>query len=156
MSKKGKPRFHVGQWVLVKATCSVHYDEDQHKRVHRETTTTPFVGVVVGARKRFLGRYVHACYPNDACYPDGGSDPPYLAVDSSVLVWLVTRGVTNQPVEVLEQDLEPATEQLIPKGAELPWRYVNGLPWDDRSRKEWSEAAKQQPRERGRFVKASK
>ncbi len=116
------------------------------KRTVFPVPVPPFVGVVVGLRRRFLGRYHRSLSDWSTDY-----DPAYLEPDGSVLVWLVTRGLTNTPVEVLEEDLKPASYQEWPP--KLPWRHQNEPPELSEGLRDYlREVARRMPRDaRGRF-----
>jgi hypothetical protein len=153
-----KSRFCIGQYVTVQAICKMEYEsregiapkgKNNANRIAHRVPCRPFNGLIVGARYRMLGRYNSG---GDVGNHDGYEyEPPYLSVKGSVLVWLVARGMTNHPVEVLDEDVEPAGEQQWPPYS--PWRFQEGGVYDAKYRLMLSEEARAMPRAaNGRFL----
>ena len=115
-----KSRFDLGQYVSVKATCELLYDEKKQRFIKR-IECSPFQGYIVGARYRLLGEYHPERGPGRGF--EEGYEQAFLAVSGSVLIWLVSRGMINKPVEVLNDDIEICSDIHPP----TPWRWVSPL-----------------------------
>lgn len=142
-----KPRFTIGQEVVVSAKCWLHYPNGVERKVTRIPYPEPRNGWIVGARRRRLGTY-------DPGYGHGSDDPtePRLIVTGTVLVWLVAFDMLRLPVEVLDEDVSPSTSCQWPP--HVPWCPSRDTTvWDDRARGWVREQAASQPRVNGRFVK---
>ena len=157
MSRK-KSRFYIGQPVVVKATCEMKYVCDEGREEtgpwHRKPARKPcdeFIGVIVGAAYRTLGMYRDRHFADNI--DDDYYDPPYIEADGSVIVWLVTHGMTNRHVEVLNEDVEPAIEGTA---IEVPWRACKQPPLPDIAREMLRQDALAAKRDaKGRFVRNS-
>ena len=112
-----KQEYKVGDWVHVIAAVRFDYsycDDRRWARIRRlNRKPCWFDGKIVGARYRQLGERVY--HGQGTSFTQKGTQ----------FVWLVSRGVTNAPVDVLPDDLE----RIDGTGRELPWRYVKMRPW---------------------------
>lgn len=161
---KMKPRFVIGDWVRVKAVANFYYETDSGKRkVESRLLKEPFIGQIVGARRKFLGEFESGGYKAAGMWDEGVDyDPPYLSVSGSVWVWLVRKGYLNKAVEVLDDDVEiydPLHSQCIrPVGQDkrdrkLPWRN-NESNLDLKAREELRKIMKDVKRDsKGRWLK---
>jgi hypothetical protein len=145
---KIKPKFQIGDWVRVKAYVKFDYPNNVRTPLSQKLEK-PIIGQIVGARMKFLGKFVSGGYDNQS----------YLAVSGSVIVWLVRDGYLNKPYEVLEEDVELLTYEywaqctkLIGK-INLPWRKTN-MTWTDSDKADLRKIMKDVPRDsKGRWVK---
>lgn len=132
-------RFKIGDWVRVaRAVAFANYDS---QRTVSHLHLAPFAGQIIGGSHKQIGKVVGGAYEERA----------YLAIGKTVFVWLVRRGVTNKPICVLPDDLQPC--EPPPDGQ--PWRWVNPGQWSEHDRKCASENVVGVPRDvRGRFATA--
>lgn len=156
MAKK-RHRFYIGQYVKVKATCTMQYlcedgKEDKGPWVRQPVREEcdPFTGVIVGARRRQCGEYVGAGW-RTFDPKDGGE--AYLECTGTVLVWLVAEAMLNKPHEVLDEDVCLWPTQEFPPV--IPWKrnddHTVYTPEQIADLRKW---AKESPRDKcGRFVK---
>jgi len=131
-----KERFQIGAWVQIKA--SVEFHQGQYRR---NEIRDPTYGQIVGAALRCLGKRESGRPTN---YNED-YDPPYLTVEETMYVWLVRRGITNKPIEVLDEDLESPPVFEISDG-KVTWP-CHGLPWQHARRHSWTDAEREQLRE---------
>lgn len=143
------PTYKIGDWVLVQATVSFEYDDSDNRRPVRKRCGV-FAAQVVGAKYCQVGKYESGHIRYD---PLDGDDvePPSLNCKGTVVVWLVRRGMTNKPIEVLPDDLN--SPEI--RGHKLPWRFADQPPWNDTAREAYREAALATPRKNGKFAKAT-
>jgi hypothetical protein len=130
-----KPKFTIGQPVAVRAIAKADYEILVGNPCHRCVKRQPcdaFVGVIVGARKIRLGYYM----------PGNLDDSPSrLQPTGDVVVWLVTRGMLNTPLQALEADIEPHEGQHV-----LPWRWQHTPTYSPEFREACRAAAAEQNR----------
>jgi hypothetical protein len=143
---KIKPKFQIGDWVKCKAYVEFDYNPEQ-RVVNKTNLEKPIIGQIVGAKRKFMGQYK----------PGGYDDQAYLAVNGSLVVWLVRDGYLNKPYEVLEEDVELyLTEdiRLIHKSTPiLPWRKTN-MTWSESDKAYLRKLMKDVPRDsKGRWLK---
>lgn len=150
MKNPAKNRFVIGQWVKVKAYCSLFYTLSNERKVLSFGLSEHVYGKIVGYALRKLGQYsggINSCLDSDY-------DAPYLRVTKTIGVWLVALDMMSKPLEVLDEDVFPANPDEIPD--ELSWKKYKGSVWEERDRQFMREEAKKQPRDsRGRFTKTS-
>jgi len=140
MSKK--PKFHLGQWVKVKAVCSMVYTKEGKRIVER--TQKIAEGQVIGVVWRQKGQYEKG-WGGRGIFSYEDAEPSYLKVKGSVKLWKVAVSLSNRPLEAMEQDIEP-----IEREGSVPMR----LPVEvDEDHRRWlREESKTWPRdERGRW-----
>lgn len=134
---KKRSRFKIGDWVVAKAYVEFAIDEGERRQFRFEKEIH---GQICGAKCRYIGKYVLPSYDEEA---------GYIRNMKGIMVWLVRIGMTNKPIEILDEDIMPAVTELR-EG--VPWRYTR-IAWSSEERKVISEYSKDFPRdERGRFV----
>lgn len=96
----------IGQLVRVSKIATVGYLDDNHRRLSA-WEVYPFSALIVGQVVKQIGRYSggQRFYGGDSDY-----EPPYLKVDGTVTLWQVRAGMTNKPILVCDEDLEPWNE----------------------------------------------
>lgn len=135
----------VGDWVTVTQTVHAAVYHDHQGRLKRVTpmSCAPFVGQIVGAtylcdgrvEEAWDGEYTHRAFRADAKHP----------------VWLVRRGLLDEPVTVPLDGLVAATEHPD----RLPVHYAQQRNWTVQAREWAKDWAADVPRDaRGRFRKA--
>ena len=139
---KVKPKFQIGDWVSIKAYVKFDYPNDIRTPLSHKLEK-PIIGQIVGARMKFLGKFVSGGY----------DDQSYLAVSGSVIVWLVRDGYLNKPYEVLEEDVFPDYAMHSEWDRKLPWRKTN-MTWTDSDKADLRKLMKDVPRDsKGRWIK---
>jgi hypothetical protein len=146
---KVKPKFQIGDWVSVRAYVKFDYPNDIRTPLSHKLEK-PIIGQIVGARMKFLGKFVSGGY----------DDQSYLAVSGSIIVWLVRDGYLNKPYEVLEEDVElhhDTHEECFrfthAKDPKLPWRKTN-MTWTESDKADLRKLMKDVPRDsKGRWLK---
>lgn len=106
---KKSDKFKIGDWVKIHKAVCFRYDEKQQRRFYTMTTPGYPNGQIVGATIRRLGKR-HWGTEDDASW---------FEANGGVFVWKIRLGLSNQSIDVLEEDLE----LIKPEGNVLPWRY---------------------------------
>jgi hypothetical protein len=165
--RKTKIEFNIGDWIKASASVITEYEpipgqtdsdaswDRYHQLKYRKVIKRieqPICGQIVGGARRAIGRY----WPQSG-NPEDGPEQAQLSVDKLVFVYLVREGFLNKPREVLPEDITDHVpfdhHYLKNQRPKLPHLKSRQPPADDRCRKEMSEAAQQQPKQNGRFIK---
>lgn len=162
---KTKPRFVIGDWVRVKAVADFYYTDlalrKSVRKVESRLLKEPFIGQIVGARRKFLGEFKGGGYRGaDMWGEDADYEPPYLSVTDSVWVWLVRKGYLNKAIEALDEDVrlyegvhDTCIRPLGKRDKTLPWRKASES-WDAKAREELRKIMKDVKRDsKGRWMK---
>lgn len=134
--------FRIGDTVEVKAVVEFGYfdykDRRNQRLMRRVHLDDPFVAKVVGRTRRQLGKRRYG----------SRYEPPGFKQTDQVEVWLVKRGLRNNPIDVLPEDIE-----VVDRDVQLPDRHQEQPEWSDRERDFMREVANEMPRDdRGRFL----
>ena len=144
------PAFDIGQWVRVKATVSFPVDYTTNRKDVKRHERPPFLARIVGARYRCIGNRVGGS--SSSGFDGYDYTPGYLNVEKKIIVWLVSLGFTNSPIEALEEDIEKVDDVNL----KFEWQQRKYYPWSQAAREEQSKLAKSTPRENGKFAKAKR
>jgi hypothetical protein len=104
-----KPKFRIGDLVLVKATLDFFYDKENNRCIMRNEITPPFEAQVTGATRKYLGKYKSGVSHGTVWDEEPEYDPPYLSVVGSILAWKVREGLLNKEHICYQEDLELVT-----------------------------------------------
>ena len=146
------PKFKIGDWVRIQAETYLEYDNNGDRQIIRNPMVR--TGQVCGAKRRMLGQYkggeTKQNYYGGSYDYETDYEQPYLNIKGSIVVWLIRIGYLNKPVEVLEEDIQRIV--MEPK-RDLPWLYINSLPWSESDKKELRDIMKDHPRDKkGRWM----
>ena len=152
-----KNKYKIGDWVEVSTTVKFYYEQDGNSteffRRAKRIPITPFVGQIVGAKIKYLGKLNSS---TSFSYEEYEPERGFLEVDSSITLWIVTNGMINKQVVSFDQDVV----LVDPAGRKLPWSNNGQQKWNEEDRfnnqrliKELKEFAKAAPRDaKGRFI----
>lgn len=149
-SKKRKHKFKIGDWVI--ADCrAVPEIKDNVRTIARVQRWAR--GQVVGMTYRREGEIKGggAKYSGVGDY-DGDIEGVYLSITKTIPVYLIREGMTNNPIEVFEEDMKLAIGDI--EG--VPFRKTHYPPCTEDYRRQCREAAKDQSRINGKFTKETK
>ena len=145
-----KSQYKIGDWVVVATEVEFIHTTDSlgdKRSARRVPYSTPFVAQIVGAKYNKLGKY----------HPDCSDGPRYFECTGTQLTYLVRRGMTSRPINVLPDDLTLLHWRQAVKQDSLPWRWVNPIKWTKDDRLDMSQLVNDQPRDSsGRFTKQTK
>jgi hypothetical protein len=147
-----RPKFRIGDLVVVSGVIHFYYDQFNNRQYQVEKQH--FEAQIVGARRKFLGKYKPSSGGYNPICEDWENEPAFLEVKGFIPVWLVRRGLLNKEIEVREEDLE-----LVARAdwgiwlVEKTWKKMTSS-WRTDDREDLRQVMENVPRDsKGRWLK---